>query len=335
MKLIYTLILLPTFFVASAQDIVVDFESVNLELDTFLNGSDGTTEFCLPFNEFDICSFEFPVRFDTSFGGFWAGGWAISTVLDTTDGTFMNLYGAAAGRGFEQSNTYAVGQQNSFIIPNPNGDLISTPIFRSLYVTNTTYAARVIRDGNSFSDPFGGDDGNDPDFFRLIVKGFDEGQPTGDSSIIVLADYRFDDNDQDFIIEDWTFVDLQDWSSDIDSLAFTLESSDVGPNGINTPLFFAVDELAFDVLSSVEDITPEWAPTAFPNPSPNGIIELNWPDHFAWSEGDYWYVHDALGRPITRGNTWIDNIDLSSQPSGVYYLILTKDQKRHSIKLIR
>ncbi|MEM8585737.1 MAG: DUF4465 domain-containing protein [Bacteroidota bacterium] len=338
MKLHYLILLFfATVLSAQAQQITVDFESINLELDSFLNGSDGTTSFCLPEEGNDNCLFEFPVRFDTSFGGFWAGGWAISTVLDTTDGSFMNLYGASAGRGFDQSNTYAVGQQGSFFRPDVADLLSNGAAFRSFYVTNTTFAARAIRDGSPpFSDPFGGSSGDEPDFFKLIVRGFAEGQATGDTTEIFLADYRFDDNDQDFIIEDWTLVELDSWALDIDSISFTLESSDVDSVvGINTPTFFAIDQITFDLLASLDDPTPDWAPVAYPNPSPNGLIELDWPTMFSWTAADWWYLHDALGRPIARGNQRLDYLNLADQPRGVYYLILNRSEARYSIKLVR
>jgi len=54
-----------------------------------------------------------------------------------------------------------------------------------------------------------------------------------------LADYRFDDSSKDYIVDSWTRVDLTPLGY-VDSLEFVLSSSDVGPYGINTPLFFAI-----------------------------------------------------------------------------------------------
>ncbi|MFP5471550.1 MAG: DUF4465 domain-containing protein, partial [Bacteroidia bacterium] len=68
-----------------------------------------------------------------------------------------------------------------------------------------------------------------------------------------LADYRFSDNSQDYIVDDWTLVDLSSLGN-VSKLKFMLNSSDVGAWGMNTPAFFVLDELTYSdaVLSSNE-----------------------------------------------------------------------------------
>ena len=66
--------------------------------------------------------------------------------------------------------------------------------FESLMVTNTTYAALSMRDGDSFAKKFGGPSGNDPDYFRLTITGKDSGGSTIGSVEFYLADYRFADS---------------------------------------------------------------------------------------------------------------------------------------------
>src|SRR5690606_3999585 len=117
-------------------------------------------------------------------------------------------------------------------------------IVDGLYITNTTYTGLSMRDGDVFSKQFGGPTGDDPDFLRVDVEGFDQ---DGSSKGIVefyLADYRFTDNSLDYIVDEWTWLDLSTLGT-VTSLQFTLASSDVGSFGINTPTYFAFDELSY------------------------------------------------------------------------------------------
>ena len=112
----------------------------------------------------------FPNEFNPDFGGFWASGWAISTMRDDTTSGFGNLYSAITGSGAGvggSSNAYAVGQQNAII--RLEGNSIGK-VMDGLYLTNTTYAHNSMRDGDDFAKKFGGVDGTDPDFFQTRNK---------------------------------------------------------------------------------------------------------------------------------------------------------------------
>ncbi len=99
-----------------------------------------------------------------------------------------------------------------------------------------------MRYGDAFAKKFGGTTGNDPDFFQLTITGKnDAGQSIG-SIEVYLADYRFANNQLDYIIDDWIQVDLSPIGM-ASFLEFSIASSDVGPFGIDTPAFFAVDEI--------------------------------------------------------------------------------------------
>ena len=100
-----------------------------------------------------------------------------------------------------------------------------------------------MRDGDSFAKKFGGTSGNDPDFFRLTNNGLNAlSQPTG-SVDFYLADYRFSNNASDYIVTSWTAVDLSSLSASTNALTFSVASSDVGGSGINTPTYFAADQI--------------------------------------------------------------------------------------------
>ena len=58
----------------------------------------------------------------------------------------------------------------------------------------------------------------------------------------MLADFRFSDDGLDSILEEWVFLDLSGLGA-VRELHFGFESSDVGVFGINTPTYFAIDDL--------------------------------------------------------------------------------------------
>ena len=226
---------------------VVDFEDLTLAPNSFYNGDPGGVGDISHDGTFVSGGITFPNQFGRSGPFVFWDGWSYSNVTDNTTAGFGNQYSAFPGSGSGGSDNYGVSfgpfGDNSITIP-------TETTFESIDITNTTYAALSMRDGDSFAKQFGGPSGNDPDFFRLIITGL-SGGPGG--SVIgdiefYLADYRFADNSQDFILDEWSTVDLTSLAG-ADTLTFDYESSDVGGFGINTPLYFAADNLVF---SSVE-----------------------------------------------------------------------------------
>jgi hypothetical protein len=168
---------------------------------------------------------------DGSFSGFSA-----STTMDSTTPGFGNQYSNITGSGAGGSAGFGVAFSDSTII-------LSTPhTVLGADFTNTTYAALSMRDGDAFAKQFGGPTGDDPDFFRLLIEGIDDlGASTGIVELM-LADYRFVDGSLDFIRDQWVFLDLAGLGV-VSELRFGFESSDIGSFGINTPTYFAIDNL--------------------------------------------------------------------------------------------
>ena len=76
-------------------------------------------------------------------------------------------------------------------------------------MTNTTYDALSMLNGDSFSKKFGGPTGNDPDFFLLTAYGIDaSGHVLPNHVDFYLADFRSADNSLDTIVKTWQFMDL-------------------------------------------------------------------------------------------------------------------------------
>ena len=194
----------------------------------------GATSGALPFSSggasfnHDYTNFGFP--------GCCSTGWSYSNHTDTTTPGFGNQYSAFAGSGQGGTTNYAVG----FL--GPLDLVLGAPVTLSgAYFTNTTYTALSMRDGDGFAKKFGGVSGNDPDFFKLTITGFNGATATGGVDFF-LADYRFANNAQDYIVKDWTFVDLSSLGA-VTRLGFALASTDNGAFGMNTPAYVAVDTL--------------------------------------------------------------------------------------------
>lgn len=222
----------------------VDFEDVGSNLpigsEFFYNGhsaSPGPTDFVSGGATFNN---EF-----TDFGGgcCWQG-FAYSQTTDTTSAGLANQYSAFPGSGAGGSATYGIGFTGGAV----GGGGISTIDFGSAvalegaWFTNTTWAALSMQNGDLFAKQFGGASGSDPDFLELTITGLDGLGVAIGSVVFALADFRFADNGLDYIVEDWTFVDLSGLGV-VHGLDFSLDSSDTSFGFLNTPAYFAIDDL--------------------------------------------------------------------------------------------
>lgn len=170
-------------------------------------------------------------------------GWSYSNVNDTTTAGFTNQWAAYSGTDVSGDGNYALA--SAF---DPNGAWINLPAarqIRSLFVTNATYPALSMRDGDAFAKKFGGDTGDDPDFFKVTFTGFTGSNATGGTTgqqEFYLADYRFSDNALDYIVDQWVQLDLSGLGA-ARSIGIALASSDNGPFGMNTPAYVAIDQI--------------------------------------------------------------------------------------------
>jgi hypothetical protein len=184
----------------------------------------------------------------TDFGGgcCWQG-WAYSQTTDATTPGYGNQYSAIPGAGVSDSATYGVAYPGSEVAAQGPIARITFAQEVSLLeaaITNTTYAALSMRDGDAFAKQFGGASGSDPDYFLLTITGRDAADAITGSVEFALADYRFADDALDYIVMQWVFIDLSGLGS-VAALEFSLDSSDQGFGFLNTPSYFALDDLTF------------------------------------------------------------------------------------------
>lgn len=307
-----------TFTCLNAQ-VLADFENYSLGENAFLNGSDLS-------GGFESGNVFLSNQFSTgNYGDFWSG-WALSNVMDNTTSGFGNQYSAIAGSGAEDSANYAIGYSFGGEIMR----LTERSTVAGLYITNNTYTHNSMRDGDSFAKRFGGETGDDPDFFLLSIKVYSEGELSADSIDFYLADYRFEDNTQDYLVNTWEWIDLSAFGA-VDSLLFTLTSSDIGDFGMNTPAYFCADHITTSPVTSVENLEIANL-TIYPNPTTEAI-----------------FVERATATPLQLSLRDVRGIALHQErfseqqiavrmehlPKGIYFLELRDGQRVQTKTIIK
>lgn len=292
----------------------ISFEYLNLPIDTFINdNSEG-------FKENNIT---LPNDYNADFNSF--TGFALSTMTDTETQGFLNQYSVISGGGAEGTSAYAVG----FLFAN-NSVFFEEPIssMGSFYVNNTTYAALSMENGDPYAKKFGGESGDDPDFFLLTLHFLNDGMITGDSITFYLADYRFEDNSMDYIIREWTEINLSDITTPYDEIQFVLSSSDVGAFGMNTPNYIAIDHFTIDPASI--SFETSFDVTIFPNPTHGQLVVSS------ENKGKF-QVLTAFGELLQEGVILegYQGIDVSLYPSGIYYMKINNGKSSVIKKFIK
>jgi len=243
--------MLPAFallvFANTGSAVVADFSDVDLSIPPaqsysgggfYYNGSDGAGGYVSG-------GAYFVNNYNASWGSW--DSWAYSSTYDTTTAGFGNQYsayipdgGTSLGYGDSVYGVYYQpfgGDTGSIQL----GAGMTEPL--SMRITNTTYAALSMLNDDSFAKKFGGTSGDDEDWFKLDITGYDSIGNTTGAVEFYLADYRFADNSQDYIVDSWALVDLSPLGDQVSKLGFALSSSDVGSYGMNTPAYFAMDNL--------------------------------------------------------------------------------------------
>ena len=170
-------------------------------------------------------------------GGAW-DGFTYSDVNDTTTSGYLNQY-AVYGDGLDRSDTgvYAV----SYAGATPTVSFASAQTVNGFWANNTTYAALAILNGEGSATAF-----TTGDWFKMTIEGFDSNSATQGVVDFYLADFRtytVGDTKEDYMTTDWSYVDLSSLGDNVSSLQFSMSSTDNGTWGMNTPAYFAMDDM--------------------------------------------------------------------------------------------
>lgn len=169
-----------------------------------------------------------------------------NVLTDIATGQFdvYNAGGAITTSAGHNSNKFAVAYVGSYNGSYPTITFDEPVYVSSFYVNNTAYAVTSMMNGDSFAKKF-----VQGDWFKLTVMGYATTTATTPAYTkeIYLADYRDTDSTKWTMIKNWTLCDFSEIDSAIQKLEFTVSSSDNDPiYGINTPAYFAIDDLTFE-----------------------------------------------------------------------------------------
>ncbi len=318
MKKIYTIVLATIISsTVSAQMLTETFESFELSNSGFLIGTQPNDT--LRGDYLNVINDYTPA---------WSSwmGFAISNIQNNTSGDYSNQY-ASITNGGDNSNQYAIMYSNgSIVLHNPS-------YLRSMRVTNTTYGALTMQNGDPFAKQFGSplnaagiEDGtNGADFFRLLLT-FELMDGTQLSTIkeIYLADFRFEDDTQDYILTNWLTVEFPEIENEvIKAIHCSFESSDMGEWGMNNPAYFALDNVLLETanLSTAQLQTQQLR--TFPNPTKD-VVKIS-------GIFESWNLMNLASKIIQSGQHTA--IDLTDLPAGTYILELETKQGKKSERI--
>lgn len=213
----------------SVAQTVAKFDELFLSPESFWNGSDQSGSFKSG-----------GIAFHNSYNSDWQywSGFSYSNMTDNITEGYGNQYSAISGRGYAGSANYAT----CYPSPSAEASFSAATKVSGLYITNSTYAYFSMKNGDQFSKKFGGENGSDPDFFKLMIEALNDAGKSVDTVYFYLADFRFTDNSKDYILNKWTWVDLSELK-EANKLRFSLSSSDNSYGSMNTPGYFCIDDL--------------------------------------------------------------------------------------------
>lgn len=270
----------------------------------------------------------FPNSYDPEFMSF--SGWAISSTTDTETQGFTNQSSAITGGGNEGSASYSFTYAFDPVRVIPE-DEATGGTMDGLYVTNSTYAYFSMLNGDQFAKRFGGVDGTDPDFFLLTIEGYEDGALKEAKVEFYLADYRFEDESEDYILDEWTWVDLKTLGN-VDSLEFSLSSSDNGDFGMNTPAYFCIDDfISLDQITNNREISRSEL-SLFPNPSVD-ILKINSRDPMRFVQ-----VFSLSGQVVTREEIPSQKtykLNTTNWNSGIYMVSVTTNNGEVTQRVVK
>jgi hypothetical protein len=308
-KAIFTMALALGLITGSAQS-VSDFESFTLSPNSAYSSTASVP--------FQTSNAVFPYQWDTQFN-YWAGGIAYTNKYDSINTGTANIFGVRAYKGYNGSGMFAVAQDRARIIMKAPYNQLD-----GFYITNTTYAWKAIKKGDMFARKFGDTTGTKtgtlyaqgsyPDYFKVTVKGYLGGVMKNDSSVFYLADYRFLNNNLDYVEGSWQWLNTSNLGV-VDSVRFFMYSSDAGQFGINTPLYFAIDNVSTSTIAGIHENDLSSVFQVYPNPF-TSVVTLN----DTGTEKMEIHIYDVSGKVVFSAECRQKTLDLHQLEKGIYFM---------------
>ena len=219
--------------------VTATFENLYLDSESFWAGPDtkGTLVAGMYGNDlngsFLSGSYQFSNSYNTSYGS-WSG-FAYSNRTATDFNTITpDQYNSVVGHGYDNSGNFAVAFSSGEI------KVLNSPLtgdsIRGLYITNSAYAANTIlyAQDKDYAHKFG-----KGDWMKVTFTGY-HADGTEAKVDYYLADYRSAKEADHYCLDTWQWVDLRPLG-EVTSISFSLDGSDSGQWGLNTPAYFCLD----------------------------------------------------------------------------------------------
>ena len=302
---------------------VVTFDTLHLSPNSYWNGADLSGGFWC--NE----AF-FPNVFVDWGGGVTSWGvFAYSNKTDTVTTGYLNQYSSYAGSGYNHSANFAIGYYDGShdvcvkLNSSSQGDTIS-----GFYITNNSYSGMSMKKGDGYSKKF---TGADHDWFLLTITAYRNGLRKADTVNFYLADFRFADTTQNYIVKDWRWLDLNRLGA-VDSIKFKFSSSDNGLYGMNTPAYFCMDNMTiksqnFTGITEHRDFAANFS--VYPNPASDQIHFIK-PENFKSIT-----ISDLSGRRVYSSGNFEPAIAISTWEKGIYMVTIQTTSEVHSGKFVK
>jgi len=315
-NLFLTAVLIALFSNAFNAQTIVDFENLTVPAEGYYNGSSDHSSTIGSSETFtyDLADANFYVTYTQEDGyGYW-NAFAYSNQMDkTTQGwtNYSSYSDHSVGGGANGSSNYIFSYGGDSIMFDNTVDI------HEVKLTNTTYDYLYMTDGSGYTY-------TTDDYFILTITGIKNDNTITGSVDFYLADFT---NGNAYIIDDWTTVDLSSLGN-IDGLKFSFSSSDVGDYGINTPLYYCLDNLKYSNISSVGNFKNNPV-SIYPNPAKT-IINIENVLNANIS------VNDITGKNIYTKNycSKAEIINVSNFKSGIYFVRIKNQNSITTKKII-
>ncbi len=315
-NLFLTAVLIVLFFNTFNAQTTIDFESLTVPDEGFYDGSSdhsGTINSTETFT-YELADANFYVTYTQGDGyGFW-NAFAYSNQMDKVTQGWTNYSSYA-----DHTNGGGANGSSNYIF-SYGGDSImfdETVSIQNAMFTNSTYAYLYMTDGSGYTY-------TTDDYFILKITGILNDNTETGTIDFYLADFT---NGNSYIIDDWTTVDLSSLGN-VDGLKFSFASSDVGTWGINTPLYYCLDDITYSSASSVKNNKFSKS-FVYPNPAKDyvnidKILNANI------------QINNISGKTVYTKNNCSENekVNISNLNSGIYFIRIENNNEVFTKKLI-
>lgn len=218
----------------------ITFEDVDLQGATYYNGADEAGLIATA-NDFSFMNY-----YNAGYGSW--NGFAISATrsnIYTGNWTDDTQYNSCVAGGM-QSEKFAIGYYSEYnaLMEDQYPEIYATKNIKPeyAYITNTAWAVKSMTEGDDYAKKF-----DETDWLKLTISGmvFDEEE----EDYVAQASVDFYLAKDGKIVDEWTKVDLTALGI-CEFIRFTMDSSDKSYGFMNTPAYFALDNMKAEVTDN-------------------------------------------------------------------------------------